>query len=183
MLAGCARPAGRRAARLPAGLQPGQWPLVPGGPGPWRHHLAGGAGGRGGAVVRGVSRAPGDDHLGGGGPVPRRPSAAGARQSLARRRVPGPDGPGLQRAGGRLAGIGGVIVTLTSSNPAAAAVPAVVTVPFGSLTVAFPIITFPVAATTPVTISALSPLGTASATLLVSSPGQPLPAVPVPVRS
>jgi hypothetical protein len=75
------------------------------------------------------------------------------------------------------AGAGGVIVTLASSNPAVAVVPAVVTVPAGSFTVAFPVITFPVVATASVTISAGCQFGTVSATLLVAAAGLPLPPV------
>ncbi len=69
---------------------------------------------------------------------------------------------------------GNEIMNLTSSNLAAAMAPAVVNVPAGALAVMFPITTFPVAATTPVTISAGCRFGAVSVTLQVES--APVPA-------
>jgi fibronectin type 3 domain-containing protein len=89
---------------------------------------------------------------------------------------------GGQAAAGQLTldqptGVGGVVITLASSNPAAAVTPASVTVPAGAFTVSFPIITFPVAQATPVTISAVCLGIHASATLQVL-PRDGLPALP-----
>jgi hypothetical protein len=64
----------------------------------------------------------------------------------------------------------GTVVTLTSSNPTAAAVPATVTVPSGALTAAFNITTSAVTASTGVTISAAYSGTSQSATLMVTAP-------------
>jgi streptogramin lyase len=63
------------------------------------------------------------------------------------------------------AGPGGLLVTLTSSSPAVAAVPAAVTVLPGASTVTFPINTSFVSSSTQVLIAAGSPFGPATATL------------------
>jgi hypothetical protein len=60
-----------------------------------------------------------------------------------------------------------VTVSLTSSNPAAAVVPAAVTVLPGASAVTFPIVTFPVTAPASVRISASGAFGSATATLQV----------------
>lgn len=74
------------------------------------------------------------------------------------------------------AAAGGVVVALTSSNPAAAAVPSGVTVPAGSVTATFLITTFPVAAPTPVSIMAGCSFGSATAILqLLPIAGSPSP--------
>jgi hypothetical protein len=72
------------------------------------------------------------------------------------------------------AGAGGEVLTLASSNPAAAVVPASVTVPAGASSVTFVITTLPVSAATPVTITAACAFGPTTATLQVL----PLPAPP-----
>jgi hypothetical protein len=64
----------------------------------------------------------------------------------------------------------GTVVTLTSSKPTAAAVPATVTVPSGALTAAFNITTSAVTASTGVTISAAYSGTSQSATLMVMPP-------------
>jgi hypothetical protein len=79
---------------------------------------------------------------------------------------------GSQPALGRVtlpqpAGAAGEIVTLTSSNPAAAAVPATVMVPAGASSATFVITTLSVTAPTPVVISAGCNFGSASAILQV----------------
>jgi hypothetical protein len=79
----------------------------------------------------------------------------------------------------RPAGLGGVVLTLSSSNPAAAVAPASVTVPTGANTITFPIVTFSVAAPTEATISVSSAAGGASAVLRVNP--DPTPARPQPV--
>src|SRR5439155_3416216 len=77
----------------------------------------------------------------------------------------------------RPAGIGGEIITLTSSNPAAAVVPATVTVPAGAISATFVITTLPVTAPAAVVISAGCNFGSAAATLQVLPlPGPPPPA-------
>lgn len=73
---------------------------------------------------------------------------------------------------------GPVTVSLTSSSPAAAVVPASITVAPGANTVTFPIVTFPVAAPTPVTISAACDFGPVTAVLTVLPAGISLPASP-----
>jgi hypothetical protein len=73
----------------------------------------------------------------------------------------------------QLAGPGGVVVPLFSSNPAAAVVPATVTVPGGATGTTFPIITFPVAAPTPVVFGAADPGGPVTATLQVQPNSSP----------
>src|SRR5437762_1741577 len=65
------------------------------------------------------------------------------------------------------AGPGGEVLSLTSSNPAAAVVPATVTVPAGASSATFVITTLPVAAPTPVQITAACSFGPQSATLQV----------------
>lgn len=71
-----------------------------------------------------------------------------------------------------LAPTGGALTTLSSSNTAAAQVPANVTVPANSATVTFNITTSPVAANTAVTISGVYSV-TQSATLTVLAPPPP----------
>lgn len=82
------------------------------------------------------------------------------------------------------AGVGGALLALSSSNPAVATVPATVLVPQGAISVAFPVVTFPVAYTTSVTITAFrtDPGGgiAALATLLVL-PGTPVASPGTPV--
>jgi hypothetical protein len=71
-----------------------------------------------------------------------------------------------------------VVLTLSSSNPAAAVAPASVTVPTGANTITFPIVTFSVAAPTEATISVSSSAGGAAAVLRVNpdpSPPRPQP--------
>jgi hypothetical protein len=73
------------------------------------------------------------------------------------------------------AGPGGEVVTLSSSNPAAAVTPATVTVPAGSSFASFPIVTFSVGTPTAATISAACVGFSGSATLTVlPAPGSPL---------
>jgi hypothetical protein len=73
------------------------------------------------------------------------------------------------------AGPGGEVVTLSSSNHAAAVTPATVTVPAGSSSASFPIITFSVGTATAVTISAACVGFSGSATLTVlPTSGSPL---------
>src|SRR5262249_46566872 len=77
-------------------------------------------------------------------------------------------------------GLGGTVVTLTSSNPAAAVAPAVVIVPPGANSLSFPVVTFAVSSTTPVTITATYSGGAGSATLQIlpgpnASPSPSLP--------
>jgi hypothetical protein len=74
----------------------------------------------------------------------------------------------------RPAGAGGEVLILASSNPAAAVVPATVTVPAGASSVTFVITTLPVYAPTPVTIAAACAFGPVTAVLTVL----PLPAPP-----
>jgi hypothetical protein len=74
------------------------------------------------------------------------------------------------------AGPGGVVILLTSSSPTVALVPASGVVLPGATRVTFPIVTFPVAAATPVAITAGAASGAATATLLVL----PLTVVPSP---
>jgi hypothetical protein len=78
------------------------------------------------------------------------------------------------------AGLGGVVLLLTSSNPAAAVAPAAVTVPTGANTITFPIVTFAVASPTVATISVSSPGGDASARLQVNPPATPPLPPPAP---
>lgn len=81
------------------------------------------------------------------------------------------------------AGLGGVVVTLSSSNPAAAVVPATVTVPTGANSFAFPIVTFSVASATEATITASYAGGVTSLTLqvLAGAAGGQLVLFPNPV--
>lgn len=72
---------------------------------------------------------------------------------------------------------GGTAVTLTSSNPAVAAAPAVVTVPVGGTTASFNLTTSAVAFDTPVTFTASAGAATAAVSLTV------LPAPPPEVAS
>jgi hypothetical protein len=79
---------------------------------------------------------------------------------------------GTQPALGRVtlpqpAGTAGEIVTLTSSSPAAAAVPATIGVPAGASSTTFVITTFSVTAPTPVVITAGGNFGSAAAILQV----------------
>jgi Beta-propeller repeat len=69
---------------------------------------------------------------------------------------------------------GGALISLTSSNPAAATVPATVLAPENSFTGTFTIATSPVAASTTVTITAAYNGSTRTATLTVT-PNSPLP--------
>lgn len=72
----------------------------------------------------------------------------------------------------------GAVVTLTSSNPQAAAVPASVTVPAGATSATFPVTTSTVAATTSVTLSGAYAGAVRSATLSVTTTAPaPTPAV------
>jgi hypothetical protein len=77
------------------------------------------------------------------------------------------------------AGPGGVLLTLFSSNPAAAVVPATVVVPAGATTAAFPIVTFPVAFPNPVIITASGGGVAATTTLQVLPASLPLPPGPL----
>lgn len=70
---------------------------------------------------------------------------------------------------------GDLNVTLTSGDPATAAVPAVVIVPAGATTALFSIVTFPVAAPTSVTLTATGPGGSRPATLHVLPEGTAIP--------
>jgi hypothetical protein len=63
---------------------------------------------------------------------------------------------------------GGVVVTLSSSNPSVASVPGSATVPAGAVSVTFPIATNAVAASTSVTVSASYAGATRTATLTVT---------------
>ena len=65
---------------------------------------------------------------------------------------------------------GGAIVSLSSSNTAAAQVPASVTVPQGSTSATFPVTTSPVGASTAVTITAVWKTDTRTTTLTVNPP-------------
>jgi uncharacterized protein (TIGR03790 family) len=65
---------------------------------------------------------------------------------------------------------GGITVNLSSSDPSVASVPSSVTVPAGMNTAVFPITTFAVASSTPVTISAVSGGPAKTATLTVTPP-------------
>src|SRR5438876_6210215 len=71
---------------------------------------------------------------------------------------------------------GGLSVPLSSSNPAAAAVPASVTVPAGASSASFPVTTAAVSARTTVTLSANINGTSRSATLIVNTPPGPPPA-------
>jgi hypothetical protein len=77
------------------------------------------------------------------------------------------------------AGLGGVVLTLSGSNPAAAVAPASVTVPTGANTITFPLVTFSVASPTDATISVTSSAGSASTVLRVLPPSAPAPLQPV----
>jgi hypothetical protein len=68
---------------------------------------------------------------------------------------------------------GGALISLTSSNPAVASVPATVLAPENSFTGSFTIATSPVTANTPVTITASYNGSTRTATLTVTPPGAP----------
>lgn len=81
-----------------------------------------------------------------------------------------------------------MVVSLTSSNAAAAAPPLSVTVPTGANTFNFSVVTFPVASPATVTITATYPGGTGTGTLQVlpgaapaSPPGTGAPGAPSPV--
>jgi hypothetical protein len=76
------------------------------------------------------------------------------------------------------AGPGGATVSLTSSNPTVAFVPAAVTVLPGASVATFPIITFPVAAPASVTITAGGASGSATAALQVLPLSAPVPPAP-----
>jgi len=82
--------------------------------------------------------------------------------------VPSPTGPVTSPA------LSVTVVGLSSSNPAVASVPASVTVPFGTAVANFLVMTSPVTASTPVTISATSGGVTKTVTLTLA----PLPATP-----
>lgn len=69
---------------------------------------------------------------------------------------------------------GGAVVTLASSNPGVATVPASVTVPAGSATGSFTVTTSPVTSATQVVISATFSGTTLTATLAVTSAGVPV---------
>src|SRR6267143_21779 len=69
----------------------------------------------------------------------------------------------------------GLSVPLSSSNPAAAAIPASVTVPAGGFSASFPVTTATVSARTMVTLSANINGTSRSATLVVNTPPGPLP--------
>jgi streptogramin lyase len=68
---------------------------------------------------------------------------------------------------------GGVVVPLSSSNPAAAVVPATATVPAGTTGTTFPITTFAVPTVTPVVLTARGPGSPVSATLQVQPGSSP----------
>ena len=68
---------------------------------------------------------------------------------------------------------GGAVVTLSSSNPAVAAVPASVTVPAGHWSVSFAVATSIVAVSTPVSIAAISGGAIREVQLLVTPPPSP----------
>jgi hypothetical protein len=72
------------------------------------------------------------------------------------------------------AGVGVIVLTLSSSNPSAAVVPTTATVLPGATMATFPVTTLPVPALTPVVITAGSQGGTAAAILQVL----PLPPAP-----
>src|SRR5207248_587805 len=69
----------------------------------------------------------------------------------------------------------GLVVSLTSSAPAAATVPAVVIVPAGAVTTTFSVVTFPVSAPATVLLTATGPAGARTATLQVLPVGAPPP--------
>ena len=68
--------------------------------------------------------------------------------------------------------VGGFPVTLSSSNPATASVPASVSVTQGATSASFTVTTSAVTASTPVTITASAGSVTRTATLTVTPPGQ-----------
>jgi hypothetical protein len=77
--------------------------------------------------------------------------------------------------------VGGTVVSLASSNPTVAPVPATLTIPAGRVDNSFYVFTRPVSAVTPVTITATA-LGSSKSTVLTLNPIQlyvltPLPAV------
>jgi WD40 repeat protein len=76
------------------------------------------------------------------------------------------------------AGASGVLVTLTSSGPTVALVPAAVTILPGASAATFPVVTFPVAGPTAVMITAGGAFGSAAATLQVLPLASPLPSPP-----
>jgi hypothetical protein len=75
----------------------------------------------------------------------------------------------------RPAAPGDVMVPLTSSDAAVAAVPAVVIVPAGATTALFSIVTFPASAPAEARITATGPGGPRAATLQALPAGQPMP--------
>jgi hypothetical protein len=110
---------------------------------------------------------------------PTPPAPAGVSQLIL---FPNPTPGGMLALGEVLlaqpAGAGGAVISLSSSSPAAAVVPASLAVPAGASTVTFPIATFPVAAPTVVTITAGGASGPLTAVLQVLPLSSPPPAAP-----
>jgi hypothetical protein len=110
-------------------------------------------------------------------PQPFPGSGGGVRIALSPNPVVGGQGVAGQLTLDQPAGVGGVVITLTSSNPAAAVTAASVTVPAGAFTAPFPVVTFAVSSVTPVTISAVC-LGIHSSATLQVLPREGVPALP-----